>query len=520
MASVREVTLDLLRRLRMQHVFGNPGSTELTFFRDFPADFHYVLGLQESVAVGMADGFAQATHNAALVNLHSAVGVGHAMGNLFTAYRNRTPLVVTAGQQSRSLLPLEPFLFSSRATELPQPYVKWAVEPARAEDVPRAIERAYHIAMTPPRGPAFVSIPIDDWDVTCEPLAPRSVAPVQHADPAALAQLGAQLGRSQRPVFVVGAAIDRDLAWDAVVRLAEMHGALVWASPLIGRCGFPEDHPLFAGFLPAFREQIHQRLAGHDLLLVLGAQVFTYHAEGEGDHVPAGLSVFQITEDPDWAASAVAGHAIIGQVGAALRALAGMGRSAAGPAPQRGREPVPRLALQDPLTDSLLLQVLADLRAPDSIIVEEAPSTREPMHDHLPILRPETFYTCSSGGLGHALPAAVGIALARRGQRVIALLGDGSAMYSIQALWSAAQLQLPLTVIIVNNGGYEALQSFSRRFGLSDPVGTHLPGIDFVQLAHGHGCGAVRVTRAADLKAALTAALASPRPMLVDVHVA
>src|SRR5687767_7041601 len=271
MGTVRAVTLDLLRRLGMRRVFGNPGSTELTFFRDFPADFTYVLGLQEAVVVGMADGYAQASHNAALVNLHSAVGVGHAMGNIFTAFRNRTPLVITAGQQSRSLLPLEPFLFSSQPTELPRPYVKWAVEPARAQDVPRAIERAYHVAMTPPRGPVFVSIPIDDWDAPSEPLVPRAVAAVQRVDSVALAGLAAALGRSRRPVFVVGAAVDRDGAWDAIVRLAEMHGALVWASPLIGRCGFPEDHPLFAGFLPAFREQIHQRLAGHDLLLAAGA---------------------------------------------------------------------------------------------------------------------------------------------------------------------------------------------------------------------------------------------------------
>lgn len=518
MASVREVTLDLLRRLRMQRVFGNPGSTELTFFRDFPADFDYVLGLQESVVVGMADGFAQATHNAALVNLHSAVGVGHAMGNIFTACRNRTPLVITAGQQSRSLLPLEPFLFSARPTELPQPYVKWAVEPARAEDVPRAIERAYHIAMTPPRGPAFVSIPIDDWDVPCEPLVARSVAPVQRADAAAIAHLAEALGRSQRPVFVVGAAIDRDRAWDAVVRLAEMHGALVWASPLIGRCGFPEDHPLFAGFLPAFREQIRERLAGHDVLLAIGAQVFTYHAEGTGDYVPEGLSVFQVTEDPEWAASAVTGHSIVGGVGAALTELASCPRPGA-PASQLGRVALPRLPMADPVTDSLVLQTLAALRPADSIIVEEAPSTREPMHDYLPILRPETFYTCSSGGLGHALPAAVGIAIGRPGTRVIALLGDGSAMYSIQALWTAAQMRLPLTVVIVNNGGYAALKSFSKRFGLADPVGTQLSGIDFVQLAAGQGCGALRVTGSVQLHDALKLALVSDGPMLVDVHV-
>jgi benzoylformate decarboxylase len=518
MATVREVTQELLRRLGMRHIFGNPGSTELTFFRDFPADFAYVLGLQEAVAVGMADGFAQATHNAALVNLHSAVGVGHAMGNIFTAYRNRTPLVITAGQQSRSLLPLEPFLFSSQPTDLPRPYVKWAIEPARAEDVPRAIERAYHIAMTPPCGPTFVSVPIDDWDMPCEPLAAHHVIPVQRADAAALADLAAALGRSRRPVFVVGAAVDRDGAWDSVVRLAEMHGALVWSSPLIGRRGFPEDHPLFAGFLPAFREQIHARMQGHDLLLALGAQVFTYHAEGEGPYLPAGLAAWQISEDPDWAASAVAGHSIIGSVGQALRELAAVARPGA-PAAQRGRARPPALQIADPLTDAMLLQALAELRAPDSIIVEEAPSSRENMNERLPIVQPGTYYTCSSGGLGHALPAAVGIALARPDRRVIALLGDGSAMYSIQALWNAAQLKLPLTVIIVNNGGYEALRFFARRFGIAQTVGTSLPGIDFVQLAQAQGCDGVRVTHAAQLHATLRAALTATKPTLVDVQV-
>jgi benzoylformate decarboxylase len=373
--------------------------------------------------------------------------------------------------------------------------------------------------MTPPRGPAFVSIPVDDWDAPCEPLTPRSVAPVQRADPAALAALGEALGRSARPVFVVGAAVDRDRCWDAVVRLAEKHGALVWASPLIGRCGFPEDHPLFAGFLPAFRDQIHQRLAGHDLLLALGAQLFTYHAEGTGPYIPDGLAAYQISEDPDWTASAVTGQAILGSVGAAARDLAGMTRPGAA-AVQKGRVPAPRLPLADPVTDSLLLQTLAELRAPDSILVEEAPSTREPMHDYLPVLRPESFYTCSSGGLGHAMPASVGIALARPGKRVIALLGDGSAMYSIQALWSAAQLRLPITFIIINNRRYRALDVFAQRFGVTQPVGTDLAGIDFVQLARAQGCEASRVSHAAQLEGALAAALATPGPTLLEVQVA
>ncbi len=517
--AVRDVTFDLLRRLGINRVFGNPGSTELPFFRDFPADFHYVLGLQESVVVGMADGYAQATHNAALVNLHSAVGVGHAMGNIFTAYRNRTPLVITAGQQSRSLLQMEPFLFASQATELPRPYVKWSVEPARAEDVPAAIARAYYIAMQPPCGPTFVSIPVDDWDAIAEQVTPRSVARSLRADAAAIAALAGALQRSQRPVFIVGAAVDRDGGWDDLRRLAEMHGALVWVSPLIGRCSFPEDHPLFAGFLPAFREEICSRLEGHDLLVAIGAPVFTYHAEGKGAYLPQDLQVFQVTEDPDCAASAIAGHSMVSSLGPALRELVAAGRTTAA-AVQRGREPVLRLALQDPLTDALLLQTLADLRAPDSIIVEEAPSSRPPMQRHLPILQSETFYTCSSGGLGHGLPAAVGVALGKPGRKVIALIGDGSAMYSIQALWSAVQLQLPITFIIVNNQRYEALHHFSKRFGLAHPVGTDLPGIDFVQLARAQGCDASRVAKAAELHGALQSALAATRPTLLEVMVA
>ncbi len=517
-ATVREVTFELLRTLGMQRIFGNPGSTELAFLRDFPADFQYVLGLQESVAVGMADGYAQATRSAALVNLHSAVGVGHAMGNIFTAWRNRTPLVITAGQQARSLLQLDPFLFSERATELPQPYVKWSIEPARAADVPRALRRAWHVAMQPPCGPVFVSIPSDDWDEPAEELEPHTVVGAQRADQAALAALGRQLGASRRPVFVVGAAVDRNQGWKEVVALAEMHGALVWVSPLIGRASFPEDHRLFAGFLPAFREEIHKRLDGHDLLLAIGAPLFTYHAPGTGPYLPQGLAVHQLTDDPAMAATALAGESIVGGIREGLQQLLACGRDSACPV-QTGRQPAPRLQASDPLTDRLLLQTLADVRSPESIIVEEAPSSREPMHEYLPILRPETFYTCSSGGLGHGLPAAVGVALARPQARVIALLGDGSAMYSIQGLWSAAQLRLPITFIIVNNGRYEALRQFGNRLGNTRPVGVELPELDFAGLARAQGCQASRIDTAAELAPALRAALGSSGPVLLDVRV-
>src|SRR5688572_20000717 len=224
MPTVRETTVCLMRELGLTTIFGNPGSTELPLFLDFPDDFTYVLGLQESVVVGMADGYAAATRRAAFVNLHSAAGVGHAMGAIFTAWTNRTPLVVTAGQQARSILPFDPFLHSAQATELPKPYVKWSIEPARAEDVPLAIARAYHVAMTPPRGPVLVSVPADDWLVTTQPLARHRVSQHLRPDPALLGELGDALDACQRPAFVIGSAVDRDGAWGEAVALAERHG--------------------------------------------------------------------------------------------------------------------------------------------------------------------------------------------------------------------------------------------------------------------------------------------------------
>lgn len=523
--TVREVVIDLLRRHGMTTIFGNPGSTELPLVRHFPADFRYVLGLQESVVVGMADGHAQATRNAAFVNLHSAAGVGHAMGNIFTAFKNRTPLVITAGQQARSILPFDPFLHSAQATELPKPYVKWSCEPARAEDVPLAIARAYHTAMQEPRGPVLVSIPADDWDRPAEPLAWRTVATGSRPEPRVLAMIGEALDASLRPAFVVGAAVDRAGAWNEVLQLAERHRARVFVAPMSGRCGFPEDHRLFAGFLPAMRERIVELLGGHDHVLALGAPVFTYHVEGSGPHLPAGATLGLLTDDPAAAAWAPVGIAAVGNLRLGVADLLARPAPAlrADPPP---RAPVPRAAppaAGERLSVAYVLQTLSDLRRPGDVVVEEAPTARPVMQRHLPFTRSETFYTMCSGGLGHSMPAAVGIALARPEAKVIGLIGDGSAMYSIQALWSAAQWKLPITFVILKNRRYAALQEFAPVFGFAPgevPAGTELPDIDFSALARGQGCAAVHVADAAALHEELARALASPVPILVEVEVA
>ena len=520
--TVRDAVIDLLRRFGMTSVFANPGSTELPLFRDFPDDLRYVLGLQEAVVVGMADGFAQATRNASFVNLHSAAGVGNAMGNIFTAYKNCTPMVITAGQQARSILPFDPFLASVQATELPKPYVKWSIEPARAEDVPQAIARAYYIAMTPPRGPVLVSVPVDDWDRPAQLIAPRLVSTQIRPQPSIMEAMGAALDASERPALIVGAAVDRDDAWDQVVALAERHNARVWAAPMSGRCSFPEDHRLFAGFLPAMRERIVALLADHDALFVLGAPVFAYHVEGAGPHIPDGASLFQIVDDPNTAAWTPVGVTAVGSVRLGVEDL--LARPARAPRPPPPpRAPRPAAGPSAPMTVAYALQSLAQVRKPEDIVVEEAPSARPVMHACLPMTRSETFYTMDSGGLGYGMPAAVGVALAKPHARVIGLIGDGSSLYSIQALWTAAPLKLPITFVILNNGRYAALQDFAPVFGFSAGEivqGTDLPGLDFPALAAGMGCAARRVSNAAELRDVLAEALASNAPNLVEVEVA
>lgn len=524
--TVREAVLRLLRHLHIDTVFGNPGSTELPMFRDFPSDFRYVLGLQESVVVGMADGYAQATGNAALVNLHSAAGVGHAMGNIFTAFKNQTPLIVTAGQQARSILPFDPFLSAMQATDLPKPYVKWACEPARAEDVPLALARAYHVAMQAPRGPVFVSIPADDWDQPADHVEPRQVSRSMAPDPAVLCQVADALNSARRPAIVAGTGVDRDGAMDLLVQLAERHRAPVYTAPMSARCAFPETHRFFGGFLPAMRERIVEKLAGHDLVLVLGAPAFLYHVEGQGPHLPQGAALWQIVDDPQMAAWTPTGNSLVASLHLAVGALLQACNPPQRPLPAAAARPEPA-APSSPMEVAYALQVLNEVRREEDVVVEEAPGSRGVMQARLPMAGPGSFYTMASGGLGYGMPAAVGLALGRQRMglkgRTIALIGDGSSMYSIQALYTAAQLALPITFVILNNRRYAALQDFAPVFGFAPgekPAGTDLPELDFVSLARGQGMEATRADDPSRLAEDLRAALNAPGPCLIELVVA
>lgn len=515
--TVREAVFHLMRGFGMTTVFGNPGSTEIRFFRNWPADFRYVLGLQESCVVAMADGYAQASRNAALVNLHSAAGVGHALGSVFTAYRNQTPLVITAGQQTRAMFSTEPYLYATEAAGFPRPYVKWSVEPARAQDVPAAIARAYYTAMQKPCGPVFVSIPEDDWDVEAELVEPRPVSTAFAPDPAAMARLTEALESSTKPVLVVGAAVDQDGAWEQVIELAERIEAAVWVSPLSSRCSFPEKHRLFAGFLPPLRQPLADRLAAYDAVLVLGAPVFTYHVHTGGRFLAPATRLFQLTDDAAHAARSPVGESILCTLQLGLRALlAGIGESRRPPG--AGRKPVAPPPATDPPTGEYLMGMIARLMPRDAIIVEEAPTHREALHDHLPIQASGGFYAGASGGLGWALPAAIGVAMAEPKRKVIGILGDGSSLFSIQALWTAAQRRLPVAFVIFNNSAYGALKSFGRMLDIPNAPGHDLPGVDFVSVAEGFGCRAVRVEKAAELETVLRQAFGSAQTWLIDAR--
>jgi benzoylformate decarboxylase len=516
--TVKQATLGLLRAFGIKKVFGNPGSTELPFLSDWPDDIDYVLGLQEATVIGMADGYAQATRNAAFVNLHSAAGVGNALGNIYTAHRNQTPMVITAGQQARSILPLQAFLYAERASEFPQPYVKYSVEPARAEDVPAAIARAYYVAMQPPCGPTFVSVPIDDWAHPAQSIEARSVSRELGPDPEAMRALVAALSKSKRPALVVGPAVDRAQAVDLMVEVAEKAKAAVWVSPFSARSSFPERHPQFSGFLHASPAQLSDALREYDLVVVIGAPVFTFHVEGHASIFDGATTLFQVTDDPTSAAVMPVGSSIVATMKPALTMLRDLLDETKRAVPAgRVLPPIPKAG--DPIPVDFLLHALSVAMPDDAMLVEEAPSHRPAMQKFLPMRGQDSFFTMASGGLGWSLPASVGMALGYPDRRTVCLIGDGSAMYSIQALWTAAQRKLPLTVVVINNAGYGAMRSFSQVMQVRNVPGLDLPGIDFVKMAQGMGCDAVRVGKAAELAPALKHSLGHAGVSLVEVVV-
>jgi len=523
MTTVREALYELLRQLKLTTIFGNPGSTEESFLEKMPADFRYVLGLHEASVVAMADGYTQASGEPVLVSLHTAAGMGNAMGNIASAWHNRAPLIIVAGQQTRDMLLLEPYLTNLKAIQLPQPYVKWSYETVRAQDAPAALLRAYAAAIQPPAGPVFLSIPMDDLDARC-PAVPslRRISRRLQASPAALQETADALATAESPALIVGGAVDQGGGWNDAVRLAEKLRCPVWAAPSEGRPGFPENHPQFQGSVPAAIGPLCKVLAGHDLILVIGAPVFRYYPYIAGDYLPKDARLIQISADPEETARAPVGDSILTDPADACAVLADLVLQANRPLPAP-RSPATPPQSNQIISADLLFHVLNGLRPADAIIVQESLSNLKALRMRLPTSHPRSFYSMTSGVLGYGLPAAIGVALLERDRgstrKVICILGDGAAQYVIQGLWTAAQLKLPILFIVLRNHEYAILKSFAEQQETPRVPGLDLPGIDCVKLAQGYGCSADRVMESSALTDALREGLNNASPHVLEVAI-
>jgi benzoylformate decarboxylase len=525
MPSVRDVTFEFLRQQGMTTIFGNPGSTELPMLADFPSDFRYVLGLQEASVVGMADGYAQASGKPTLVNLHTAPGVGNAVGAIFNAQANKSPLVITAGNQVRGLMTLQANLTNRDATVVPQPYVKWSYEPPRAEDVPHAIARATYLSALAPVGPTFVSIPMDDWDVEIDGVdaahqTTRAVGGGAGASPAAIADLAAALTGASNAVLVIGPDVDASGAWDAGVALAERLGLPVWATPAPGggRIGFPESHPHFRGVLPPAIGPVGETLKEHDLVVVLGSSVFPYYPNIAGPLLGENTRLIAVTSDPDEASRAPMGDAIVADVKTTLEAL--LAELGEGSAPAiEGWPKAPPAEPSDPISAGGAIDALADVWPDGGIVVLEAPSATLAVRNRIRASRPGSYYFGAGGGLGFGLSAAIGVQMAQPDRPVVCIVGEGSAQYAIQAFWSAVAYDVPVTFLVLRNEEYAILKWFASIEQVTGAPGLDLPKLDVAGVAAGYGVETARAGDQADLREKLRAALASPKPSLVEVAV-
>ena len=495
MTTVREATYDVLRLRGMTTMFANPGSTEVSFLAGLPGDVDFVLGLHEGSVVGMATGYALTTDEPALVLLHTTAGFGNAVGALATARVNRAPLVVIVGQQDRRHLALEPFL-AGRLDGLAGQYPVWFHTPLRPDDVPGAIDRAYHEAITG-RGPAVVVVPMDDWDAEIgEPFlaSPVRILRGVRPDPSDVEHVAALIDAAAAPCLVVGADADEPVTWDALGRLADRISCPVFQEAFGARAGFPQDHQAFAGHLPARRTELRSVLSPYDLVVVVGGPVFRQYPYDKGPLVPAGTKVVAITADPEEAHRSPADLVVLAPPAAWLGELADA-VSARTPQPSRARttDAVPADVRRDVLSPRMALELLGERLSSETVVLEESPSSRPILHRVLPARANLGFLSAAMGGLGFALPASIGVRLAAPQRPVVAVVGDGSSLYNIQSLWSASHYGAGVLVVILANGGYAIMDRLSEQAGAEEPAWPGFRDIDFVQLAGALGCESVAI---------------------------
>jgi benzoylformate decarboxylase len=544
--NVGAIVMEILRASGVCYLFGNPGTTELTFLDALPdSGLEYIVALQEATAVAAADGYAQASGRVGVVNLHVLPGVANGISILHNASRAHAPLLVTAGQQDTRLLLDEPIL-SGDMVRLTEQFTKWSYEVRRAEEVPVAVRRALKLAQTPPTGPVFLSLPMDlmtqivDDDAAPAPDLRAAAA----ADADTVAHAAALLAGATRPLIVAGDGVARARALPSLVAVAERLGARVHGEPIYRRTVFPADHALWRGGLFPTVSAVRKAFDNADAVLVVGASMFTWFLHAPGTAVPPGLPLVQLGDDAwEVGKSHRVSLGIVADVDATLRALdrelaarmtdaqrAGARTRLADLGAQRGtlteqaRAAVEAEAGRTPISPAYLMHVLGGLVPRDAIVVDESATSLGHVLRYFPMSAPDTFFGGKTGTLGWAMGAALGVQLAHPGRKVVATVGDGSVMYAPQALWTAAHFRIPVTYVVPNNTSYAILKAGMLGFGLQSAKRGIYPGmdlvdptIDYVALARALGVRAERVEKPGELRDVLAACLAHPGPSLVDV---
>ena len=539
--SGRSAFLQLLVDEGVTHLFGNPGTTELPIMEvvpDFP-QLKFVLGLHESIVLGMADGYCRASQRLAAANVHVMPGLGNAMGALYNARFSGSPAIVTAGQQEQGHGLLEPMLYEP-LVPVAQPLAKWAVEVTRAADLPRIVHRAAKIALTPPTGPVFLSLPGDVLDETVEMDLGRPMRVETSSRPGdeTLARLVELLLDARRPAIIAGHELARHDAFAEAAELAERLGAPVFGDSIPYSATFPTAHPAYMGALTRQQKQVRALLEPYDLLVCLGADLLRMSVHSPVEPLPEGLPVIHVSERAHELGknyrTDLALHANVKQTLKALlpllqhlprehARLAELKTSNWSAQREAVRDEALRAAQTSPIDPQYLALRFTEALPADAVVVDEGLVSTFSLPRLLSMRDTRSYYGLASGGLGFAVPGAVGISLALPGRPVAAIVGDGSAMYGIQGLWTAAHEKLPITYVIANNRGYRIIKERLVSFRKTDRftgMDIREPDIDFVALGTSFGLQPTRVTDPQDIAPALRAAFASGAPNLIDVRVA
>ncbi|MFE3761186.1 thiamine pyrophosphate-binding protein [Streptomyces sp. NPDC059104] len=510
-----DAMLEVLRDEGVTRVFGNPGTTELPFVEAVTAapDLQYVLGVQEASVVAMADGYARATGRPAFVSLHIAAGLANGMVGLLNAGRSRTPMVVTAGQQDRRHLAQDPML-SGDLVGMARAAVKHTFDVQHAHDLPGMLRRAFALAVQPPAGPVFLSIPMDllEEEAHIDPPPPKSRLGGLGAAPG-WPEAAERLTAAERPAIVAGDGVGRGGAVADLVAVAEAVGATVYHQPMHDGVDFPTVHPLYAGMLDARYSAIRTALEGHDVVLIVGTRAFMAHHYEPGSPIPVGTDVIQLDDDPgEPGRTFPVALGLVGGIRTTLTALAAQLAGKVPQAPSRVRA-IGRVheatrarvhkrasagygdAPMDPL--AAVHAVVSGLPA-DSVVVEEAITSGVLLRSVLPLERPRSYVHTVGGGLGSGIGAAIGSRMGDPSRPVVAVLGDGCTLFGLQGLWSAAHYRVPVTFVVMNNGEYRTLKETAAR-RVRDRIAGHrvggleltpprldlTPARDFLGLAHG-----------------------------------